>query len=338
MPGRQSTHHLNQNDQKATIDDLRAVAFCSFLLLLSIFLEDIAVVSSVMVVLFARSKSLTLYVALSIIAAAGAWFLAHLLWRALIFWVVVRTTAPFVARGVDVALHIVPVPKRRVWAIVPALYRVALTDNAKRRCRRRTYASCALVVTCWLFSLSGHCVHSHVQTWAEPAPGLLSLSWNVLSPLLRRLTEVHGMFIHTDDDANIPVVFTACHDGDTCTVQLPGLPKVFGRNLGVRLTGIDAPELHGQCPYERCLAKHAKDKLNSIVLQGHPQLRDCGRDKYFRLNCRVEVNGIDAATSLVADGLAARYTGRGPRPSWCDTNRMDLSSSTRKTCFEAVQL
>lgn len=38
------------------------------------------------------------------------------------------------------------------------------------------------------------------------------------------------------------------HDGDTIYVDFPGVPAVLGKDLGVRLLGIDTPELRDPNP------------------------------------------------------------------------------------------
>ena len=72
------------------------------------------------------------------------------------------------------------------------------------------------------------------------------------------------------------------HDGDTCIIFLPDLPDVFGDHIPVRLVGIDAPEIKGQCQTKIDLAMKAKDLLNQKLRQAHViQIRHTARD-YFR--------------------------------------------------------
>jgi len=77
-------------------------------------------------------------------------------------------------------------------------------------------------------------------------------------------------------------IFHECYDGDPCTISLPGLPDVFGDRIPVRLVGIDAPEIKGQCQTKIDLAMKAKDLLNQKLRQAHViQIRHTARD-YFR--------------------------------------------------------
>ena len=55
------------------------------------------------------------------------------------------------------------------------------------------------------------------------------------------------------------VKFVSCYDGDTCTFNLPNVTPLFGREIPVRLFGIDTPEMKGQCEAEIALAKKARD-------------------------------------------------------------------------------
>lgn len=113
------------------------------------------------------------------------------------------------------------------------------------------------------------------------------------------------------------------HDGDTLTVNLPDVPAVLGQHLGVRVRGIDTPELHSQCPTlaqqqtEEFLAQTAKAKTEQLVRQATViELRDLGRDKYFRLLASVWLDGVDLSQQLIQLGLADPYNG-GTKRGWC---------------------
>ena len=112
-------------------------------------------------------------------------------------------------------------------------------------------------------------------------------------------------------------LLASCHDGDTCKAHLRGLPDVFGDGIGVRLRGVDAPEMRSRCDRERCLAVAARGALEALVVGHHVALRGCGRDKYFRLLCDVEARGADVAATLLAAGHVVAYAGAGPRHDWC---------------------
>jgi micrococcal nuclease len=85
----------------------------------------------------------------------------------------------------------------------------------------------------------------------------------------------------------------------------------------VRLSNIDAPELHGRCPAETQMAERAK--LAAMIALADTPARvvpDGGKDRYGRLIARVAVGGHDLGEILVAQGLARPYAG-GARRGWC---------------------
>lgn len=113
------------------------------------------------------------------------------------------------------------------------------------------------------------------------------------------------------------------YDGDTFYINLPDLPDVFGKRLGVRIVGIDTPEMRSKCntqvqkANERKLAMDAKDSLTSKLQNANViELTDLQRDKYFRLLAKVKVDGNDVSEALIAEGYAVAYDG-GTKVGWC---------------------
>jgi hypothetical protein len=86
------------------------------------------------------------------------------------------------------------------------------------------------------------------------------------------------------------------HDGDTVRCLDDG-----NREHKVRLSGIDAPET-GQ-PFGTV----SRDHLRQLVLRREVVVHDLGQDKYRRTLARLEVDGKDVATAMVAAGLAWHY-------------------------------
>lgn len=97
-------------------------------------------------------------------------------------------------------------------------------------------------------------------------------------------------------------------DGDTISVSLPDVPSVFSP-IGVRIQGIDSPELHSKKPCERREAVRAKIALQSLVSSHRVDLLYCSRDKFFRLLCRVSVQKQDIAEYMLSNQLARSYYG-----------------------------
>lgn len=89
----------------------------------------------------------------------------------------------------------------------------------------------------------------------------------------------------------------------------------------IRILNIDTPEIrHAQCDAERRLGLVAKRRLEVLLSFGPPVVRrgDKGRmkDKYGRTLAVLSVADQDIGDTLVAEGLARRWTGK--RQPWCD--------------------
>lgn len=83
----------------------------------------------------------------------------------------------------------------------------------------------------------------------------------------------------------------------------------------IRVQNIDAPEIDGQCIEEIQRANWAKNRLADIMNESRVEIVRSGKDKYGRTLARVNVNGVDAGSTLIAEGLARVWTGR--RQPWC---------------------
>lgn len=109
----------------------------------------------------------------------------------------------------------------------------------------------------------------------------------------------------------------AVHDGDTLTVRARIWldQEVVAR---VRISGIDAPELHGRCRRESTRAVLARDMLTKWVAKGPLVLSDIHYGKYAgRIVAVVTLpDGRDAASAMLAAHLARPYKG-GKREGWC---------------------
>ncbi len=116
------------------------------------------------------------------------------------------------------------------------------------------------------------------------------------------------------------VVLHSCYDGDTCTFTIPGVHPLLGDHIGVRIRGMDAPEIRGKCEAEREGALRARDELVAILTRAKEiRLVDVARDKYFRILATVTADGRDVSAALVKIGLARHYEG-GTRLGWCETS------------------
>lgn len=110
---------------------------------------------------------------------------------------------------------------------------------------------------------------------------------------------------------------TSIYDADTFRVNIKDWPPIIGRHVSIRVKGIDAPEIRGQCAAEKTAAQRAKQHTADILgMAQHIELRNIERGKYFRILAEVYVDGRNLADILTNQHLARPYQG-GKRQSWC---------------------
>ena len=108
------------------------------------------------------------------------------------------------------------------------------------------------------------------------------------------------------------------YDGDTFRVDIDSLPPIVGKNIPIRLNGLDTPEIRGKCQYEKDLALKARDFVrNKLVNAKEIKLTKLQRGKYFRVVADVMIDGVSLEQELLDNELAYKYTG-GKKSSWCD--------------------
>ena len=112
-------------------------------------------------------------------------------------------------------------------------------------------------------------------------------------------------------------------DGDTLAVRVN---VWLGQELRVlvRVRGIDAPELRGDCEAEKAQARDAAAALARLVADGSVVLSAIEGDKYYgRVVADVATpDGRHVGLSLISDGFARRYDG-GSRSGWCEIGAAD---------------
>ena len=108
------------------------------------------------------------------------------------------------------------------------------------------------------------------------------------------------------------------YDGDTFRVDIDSLPPIVGKNIPIRLNGVDTPEIKGKCKYEKDLAIKARDFVrNKLANAKEIRLTKLQRGKYFRVVADVMIDGVSLEQELLDNALAYNYTG-GKKSSWCD--------------------
>ena len=108
------------------------------------------------------------------------------------------------------------------------------------------------------------------------------------------------------------------YDGDTFRVDIDSLPPIVGKNIPIRLNGVDTPEIRGKCEYEKDLAIKARDFVrNKLANAKEIKLNNLQRGKYFRVVANVLVDGVSLEQELLDNEFAYKYTG-GKKSSWCN--------------------
>ena len=98
------------------------------------------------------------------------------------------------------------------------------------------------------------------------------------------------------------------YDGDTFYVDIPKLHTLFGVRLGVRVKGVDTPEIRGGSKFEKWMAKKAKKfTWDFLSAAKRVDLKNCERGKYFRIACEVFADDKSLAKALIDNSLAVPY-------------------------------
>lgn len=107
------------------------------------------------------------------------------------------------------------------------------------------------------------------------------------------------------------------YDGDTIYVTFPGVPDVLGKHIGVRLLGTDTPEMHSKLPCLHEMAIMARQELVTFIGRGKTlTLTKVKRDKFFRLDADLLVNGESASEHMLKGGWAKSFTGQTAKAAW----------------------
>ena len=108
------------------------------------------------------------------------------------------------------------------------------------------------------------------------------------------------------------------YDGDTFRVDIDSLSPIVGKNIPIRLKGVDTPEIQGKCQYEKDLALKARDFVrNKLANAKEIKLTKLQRGKYFRVVADVMIDHVSLGQELLENKLAYKYTG-GKKASWCN--------------------
>ena len=121
----------------------------------------------------------------------------------------------------------------------------------------------------------------------------------------------------TYDSVSIAEV-TSIYDGDTFRANIPDYPPIIGQHMGIRINGVDTPEMRGKCEQEKLLARKAKQYTVTMLRSAKTiELRNMQRGKYFRIVADVYADGQSVGGGLVREGLAVVYDGGKKVKDWC---------------------
>ena len=111
---------------------------------------------------------------------------------------------------------------------------------------------------------------------------------------------------------------TSIYDGDTFRANIPDYPPIIGQHIGIRINGVDTPEIRGKCEQEKVLAMKSKQYTVTMLRNAKTiELRNMQRGKYFRIVADVYADGQSVGEGLVREGLAVVYDGGKKVNDWC---------------------
>jgi len=141
-----------------------------------------------------------------------------------------------------------------------------------------------------------------------------------MKPMLKKLFPfLFIMLCANAHAATVEAISGYIIDGDTfaATVKLENDTRISVR---VRILGIDAPEMNGECESEIEWAHRSRDRLAELLPEGSIiQLSSIKDDKYIgRINAYVKIpDGRDVSAIMLKENLAVPYGG-GKRQPWCE--------------------
>jgi endonuclease YncB( thermonuclease family) len=109
---------------------------------------------------------------------------------------------------------------------------------------------------------------------------------------------------------------TSIYDGDTFRCTIEGYPAIIGERIGIRVNGIDCPEMKDKRQEIKEKARQAKQYAVKRLREGKViKLTNMKRGKYFRIVADVIVDGKSLGQELLGQGLAKPYDG-GTKEAW----------------------
>lgn len=115
------------------------------------------------------------------------------------------------------------------------------------------------------------------------------------------------------------VEYVKNYDADTLTVNIPGLHPLVGKNMKIRVRGVDTPEVRTKNKCEKSKGRHAKKLVKNLLKKAKRiDLTNIERGKYFRIVADVIIDGNNLTHYLVKNGLGYPYEGGTKKTiNWC---------------------
>ena len=116
------------------------------------------------------------------------------------------------------------------------------------------------------------------------------------------------------------VKYVSNYDGDTVSFDIPGLHPIIGKDVAVRLRGVDTAEINTKDECEKYMALKAKDYVrDSLKGAKDIKIKKITRGMYFRIIGAIKVDDKDLASQLIKGNLGVPYKGDTKRPDtdWC---------------------
>ncbi len=129
------------------------------------------------------------------------------------------------------------------------------------------------------------------------------------------------------DDHNFRCVkYLKNYDGDTITFDIPGIHPLIGKNISVRVRGLDTAEVSTKNKCEKRVGLYTKEQVAVLLKRAkRVDLLNVSREKYFRILADVIVDGKSLSENLMNAGLAYAYDGGTKMPpNWCDIEKMKV--------------
>ena len=122
---------------------------------------------------------------------------------------------------------------------------------------------------------------------------------------------------YTPDELLSYFEFDRCIDGDTIKVSNKALPDVFGRNLSIRVRGLDTPELRGKCAHEKKLAIRSKEFCSFLMKKAENiEFKNMERGKYFRVVADIHIDGKNYTNQMIFNDHGRVYNAKKGN-NWC---------------------